>query len=111
MIKPHAQHCATAATLHTEKAACGSILLQSKVKGFIGPEPQRNLPGKWLGEDDMIEKLPYRTKVLIAIGDPEVRSKLAHKINENNLKQHTFIHPSAYLSPESIERNKTRKDR
>ena len=76
--------------------------MQSKVQGFIGPEPQQNLPGKWLGEDDMIENLPYRTKVLIAIGDPEVRSKLAHKINKNNLKQHTFIHPSAYLSPQSI---------
>jgi len=71
------------------------------VTGFIGPKPIGKLPEKWLGDDNVMKALGEKSKVLIAIGKPKIRSKLANKIEQYKLQQQIFIHPSSYISPEA----------
>ena len=72
-----------------------------KVAGFIGPKPIRSMPEKWLGDDDIIETLSKDSKVIIAVGKPEIREKLAELIKKQNIQQQSFTHPSSYVSPEA----------
>jgi sugar O-acyltransferase (sialic acid O-acetyltransferase NeuD family) len=70
-----------------------------EVTGFIGPKPTIKLPAKWLGNDEYIETLHSNTKILIAIGEPKIRSKLVAKIKQKKLQQQTFVYPDSYISP------------
>jgi len=72
-----------------------------EIIGFIGPKSIKKLPEKWLGEDDIIETLNSNSKILIAIGNPNIRSKLSDKIKLKKLQQKTFIYPNSYVSPEA----------
>ena len=69
--------------------------------GFIGPKRTNKLPAEWLGEDKVIETLDSNSNILIAIGDPQIRSKVADKIRKKKLQQQTFIYPDSYISPEA----------
>jgi len=71
-----------------------------KVAGLIGPKPTRRIPEKWLGDDEVIETLGKNTEVLIAIGAPKIRMRLADKIKQRNIRQQIFIHPTSYISAE-----------
>ena len=73
-----------------------------ELEGFIGPKPTKELPGKWIGSDRYIEKLSPSSDILIAIGDPQIRSKLAYKLKQQKLHQQTFIHPNSFIFPEII---------
>jgi sugar O-acyltransferase (sialic acid O-acetyltransferase NeuD family) len=72
------------------------------IQGFIGPEPCRKLPALWLGNDESMDKISEKNSVLIAVGDPNIRSKLDLKIRNNKIKQYTFIHPESYISSDVI---------
>jgi sugar O-acyltransferase (sialic acid O-acetyltransferase NeuD family) len=72
------------------------------VQGFIGPKPSRKSFVKWIGDDEHIKSLSESNNVLIAVGEPELRFKLAKKLSEKRIKQYTFIHPSAYVAPDSV---------
>jgi len=75
--------------------------LNIKVHGFIGPKPLRKLPEKWLGDDEVIEKISSKFRFLIAIGNPEIRSNLAQKLKQKKLQQKTFVHPKSCISSKS----------
>ncbi len=72
-----------------------------EVTGFIGPEPIRNLPAKLLGGDEYIELLDSNSNILIAVGNPKTRSRLAEKLRQYKIKQRSFISPESYISPET----------
>ncbi len=69
--------------------------------GFIGPKPTNKLPAEWLGEDKVIETLDSNSNILIAIGNPLIRSKVSDKIRKKKLQQQTFIYPDSYISSEA----------
>ena len=72
-----------------------------ELTGFVGPKSTKRLPGNWLGEDDILERLDSNSKILIAVGNPNIRSELADKIKLQKLQQQTFIYPDSYISPEA----------
>jgi sugar O-acyltransferase (sialic acid O-acetyltransferase NeuD family) len=76
------------------------ISVGTSLEGFIGPKPTRELPEKWLGDDEFLENLSPNTKFLIAIGSPKTRSQLADKLNLHKFQQQTFIHPNSHISPD-----------
>jgi len=68
------------------------------VKGFIGPKPVRELPGSWLGQDTILEEIVEEVGILIAIGDPEIREKMAKWLEGKDWQQESFIHSKSFVS-------------
>jgi len=72
------------------------------IEGFIGPEPVRKLPSKWLGDDSIIEKISKEVYLFVAVGSTEIRKKVVDKIAQNMLQPSTFVHSKAYVSQQAI---------
>lgn len=71
------------------------------VLGFIGPRAVRQLPQKWLGDDHVLSHMPRGTRVLIAIGSPEIRQRVNRLVARHGLDLRSYVHSSAYVSQRS----------
>ena len=71
------------------------------VKGFISSASQsiiNDIPV--LGDDQWaVENLPKNTRVVIAIGNPDLRRKLASFYQSHGFKSPNLIHPNAIIGP------------
>jgi sugar O-acyltransferase (sialic acid O-acetyltransferase NeuD family) len=71
------------------------------IAGFIDPMADETLlstiGAKWLGGDDDFLATPRADAVLIAIGDPHIRARIATRYREAGASIADFIHPSVEL--------------
>ncbi|MDA2909515.1 acetyltransferase [Nitrospiraceae bacterium AH_259_D15_M11_P09] len=68
------------------------------VEGFVGPEPEIELPAPWLGEDRVIPELPPEMVFLLAIGEPRMREEVFKLVRAAGFRVGRFVHPAAWLA-------------
>lgn len=69
------------------------------VLGFVGPKSTRCLPARWLGDDDTLSATPAEAYVLIAIGDPARRRRVAEFATARDRRIGSFVHRAAWVAP------------
>lgn len=73
-----------------------------QVKGFLDDAPPE-LASYGLSYPVLGDTATYRPgadeRFVIAVGDPELRARLAIRLSERGARFHSIVHPSAYVSP------------
>ena len=78
-----------------------------QVVGFVSkdpPEPTvlQRIDAKWLGTDESFLEAISATHFALAIGDPQIRSRLAKIYESRNLIPATLIHPTAIIGTDVV---------
>lgn len=72
---------------------------QWDVRGFVGPQPDRDLPGDRLGDDDALAEAHAGSEVFVAVGDPTTRRRLCEAVVGLGRNVAGFRHPAAHIDP------------
>lgn len=76
------------------------------IAGFIDPMADETLlsliGSEWLGDDDDFLVTPKADAVLIAVGDPYLRARIADRYREVGVSIADFIHPSVELGSNTV---------
>lgn len=72
------------------------------VAGFIGPVGDVTLPGLHLGGDDALSGVDSAAEVLVAVGSPALRQKLADMALGKGRRLATFISPDAFVATDAV---------
>lgn len=68
------------------------------IRGYVGPDINRELPEEWLGDDDYLDQIDKENSLLVAIGNPMLRQRVHNKIKNDGREASGFIHPRSWIS-------------
>jgi hypothetical protein len=72
-----------------------------QVAGFIGPYEGVPLPAPHLGGDDILERAPPESRVLVAVGEPKLRKRLTELVARTGRTLETFISAQAFVAADA----------